>query len=85
MRYMLFAGDNYYPCGGMDDFRGRHATMAELVKNIGRADWFNVYDLVHCVAIDGPDIRWVDGERLLDWAVEKDRLATIEDSKINES
>jgi hypothetical protein len=78
MRYMLFAGDNYYPCGGMDDFHGRYATIAELVKNIGRADWFNVYDLEHCVKIDGPSIRWISSEQLFEWAVEQDRLGSAE-------
>lgn len=72
MRYMLFAGENYYPCGGMDDFRGRFATMAELVVNIGRADWFNVYDLVQCETIDGPNLRSMDADSIRAWAAQYD-------------
>jgi hypothetical protein len=72
MRYMLFAGDSYYPCGGMEDFRGRFDTMAELVVNIGRADWFNVYDIVRGVTIDGPDIRWMNANAIVAWAAEID-------------
>lgn len=27
MMWMLFAGDNYYPSGGMNDYQGSHATL----------------------------------------------------------
>lgn len=72
MRYMLFAGDDYYPCGGMDDFRGHFATMTDLVKNVGRCDWFNVYDITKAQAIACPDIRWMNAEAVLEWAREID-------------
>lgn len=68
MRYMLFAGDDYYPCGGMEDFRGRFETMAELVLNVGRADWFNVYDLHRNESVPCPDIRWMNAESIRIWA-----------------
>jgi len=44
MRYMLFAGEYYYPCGGMTDFRGHYSTMCDVVRNLGSCDWFNVFD-----------------------------------------
>jgi hypothetical protein len=55
-RYLLFAGFNYYPCGGWDDFIGSFDTQEEATKagvsrkaNIERyaggcADWFQVVD-----------------------------------------
>ncbi len=79
MRYMLFAGDNYYPCGGMEDFRGLYNTMNGLVANIGRADWFNVFDIEQRVSVDCPDIRWMNGEQIREWAAEHDRLDLAND------
>ena len=29
-RYLLFAGDNYYPCGGWNDFEGSFDTKEEI-------------------------------------------------------
>ena len=43
-RYWLFAGETYYPSGGMEDLRGKYDTMVEAVKAIKRADWFHVLD-----------------------------------------
>lgn len=79
MRYMLFAGDNYYPCGGMEDFRGLYDTLIDLVANIGRADWFNVYDTVRRETVNCPDIRWMNGEQIREWAAEHDRLDLAND------
>jgi len=76
---MLFAGDNYYPCGGMDDFRGRFDTLTELMKNIGRADWFNVYDTVRDETVVCPDIRMMNAQQIRDWADEEERLASVDD------
>ena len=76
---MLFTGYNYYPSGGMEDFCGLFNTMTGLVANIGRADWFNVYDIEQRVAVPCPDIRWINGEQIREWAVERDRLSLEED------
>jgi len=45
-RYWLFAGYNYYPSGGLNDFRGSFKTMVDAVKAIGRKDWFHILDTV---------------------------------------
>lgn len=54
MRYALFAGDNYYPAGGIEDLRGRFATHFEAQqafdagwKNDGEEqyDWGHIVDL----------------------------------------
>jgi hypothetical protein len=46
-RYLLFAGDQYYPSGGWRDFRGSFATSEEAVKHVAdwlRVDWWHVVD-----------------------------------------
>ena len=45
-KYALFAGDHYYPSGGMNDCIGRYETI-ELAReaNNGAWDWFQIVDL----------------------------------------
>lgn len=51
-RYLLFAGDQYYPVGGWDDFKGSFDTPDEAVDAIRhptepngwRTDWWHVID-----------------------------------------
>jgi len=50
-RYLLFAGDNYYPCGGWEDFiedfddlqKARDRGAAEEVAD-GLGRWWHVVD-----------------------------------------
>jgi hypothetical protein len=49
-RYLLFAGDRYYPLGGFKDFRGSF-TVVEAAVEYGRNetddfDWWHVVDLL---------------------------------------
>ncbi len=57
-RYLLFAGDYYYPVGGMEDFIGDFSTIeraknkgVELIKN-NKADWAHVYDALNMEMVD---------------------------------
>lgn len=48
-RYMIFHGDNYYACGGMNDYRGTKDTLEEAFKFVtedgGNYDnWAQIYD-----------------------------------------
>jgi hypothetical protein len=50
-RFLLFTGDDYYPCGGTGDFKGSFDTLLEVSeylatpKDNGRDfDWYNVLD-----------------------------------------
>ena len=50
MRYMLFAGSNYYPDGGMgdlysasDDFKELQTTVTLL--DTRNYDWYHIYDM----------------------------------------
>ena len=47
-RFLIFAGDTYYPIGGWKDFRGSADTIdeaADMVYKIdGMVDWFHVVD-----------------------------------------
>jgi len=43
--YMLFAGDWYYPCGGMGDFQGNFQTIADAITWAkARFEWWHVVD-----------------------------------------
>lgn len=49
-RYLLFAGSNYYPSGGWDDFEGSFDSAAEALAAVPsirvrrEPDWFHVID-----------------------------------------
>lgn len=44
MMYLLFAGFNYYPCGGWDDFVGAYPTLEDARAGLrGRhVDWWHI-------------------------------------------
>lgn len=50
MRYLIFAGESYYPCGGMDDLYAEHDTLEEVEDTVKRikldryTNWWHVYD-----------------------------------------
>ena len=43
-RYALFTGDDYYPRGGWDDFKGSFDTVEDALA-APRGEWFQVVDL----------------------------------------
>jgi hypothetical protein len=46
LRYLLFAGDTWYPGGGWDDFRGAFATIDEAkAADLSHYDWAHIIDL----------------------------------------
>jgi hypothetical protein len=54
-RYMLFSGNQYYPAGGMDDFRGSFDTIDEAKSYIKYDlvnDWYQLYDIIECKLVD---------------------------------
>ena len=43
-RYLLFSGDEFYPCGGWNDFQGEYDTVEEA-KEIAEKqgdDWWQI-------------------------------------------
>lgn len=45
-RYLVFAGDQYYPQGGWDDFRGSFEDLHEAIDRIDlNAEWWHIVDL----------------------------------------
>lgn len=45
-RYLLFAGDTYYPNGGMSDFVDASDSIYELIQLIpDRCDWWHIFDM----------------------------------------
>jgi len=67
-RYWLFTGDNYYPEGGMHDFRGKFETMLDAIVNIGRADWVHVLDTKTGYVYNEYQFKHKSGPELIDWA-----------------
>lgn len=47
-RFLVFAGDIYYPGGGWDDFKDSFLTEAAartfIDDNLGGADWWQIVD-----------------------------------------
>ncbi len=45
-RFLLFAGDQYYPCGGWRDFQGSFDTLEEALAKAAdiHHDWFQIVD-----------------------------------------
>jgi len=80
MRYMLFAGSNYYPSGGMSDYRGHFDTMQAVVMHLGSCDWFNVFDTKTGEIYDQAYTHAIiskSSEDILAWAAEIDQQATF--------
>ena len=78
-RYLLFAGYNYYPSGGIRDYRGSFPTMQRVVVNIGKADWWNVLDNYTGKIIDSYDHGIPRDASIIDWAIAFDEQMDIED------
>lgn len=55
-RYLLFAGDVYYPVGGWDDFRGAYDTIEEAQSaSLAYRDtyeWFHIVDTVEMKQVE---------------------------------
>lgn len=93
-KYLGFAGENYYPNGGMSDFVGVFDTadaVADLAKERG-LDWYHVCDRVTLEPVrlerlcDGARVRWYEfgGLRsgtVQSWSGEDDKYTVVpEDS-----
>jgi hypothetical protein len=73
---MLFAGEHYYPSGGMQDFVGRAATLVDVMNCLHKFrywDWFNIYDTVGDRIYDRRDVDGLtSNEQRLEWAEAED-------------
>jgi hypothetical protein len=51
-QFMVFAGDNYYPCGGFDDFGGDFDLLSEAIAKAAsyKKDWWHIVD-THALTI----------------------------------
>lgn len=45
-KYMLFAGDTYYPSGGFFDLVGDYDTVEEAREKGAKYDWYQVVDSI---------------------------------------
>lgn len=45
-RYLLFAGEYYYPSGGFNDYKGSFDSIEEAISNVmSYHDWYHIVDL----------------------------------------
>jgi hypothetical protein len=44
-RYLLFAGDHYYPCGGIRDYVDAFSTKVDAINTVVDKDWWHVVDI----------------------------------------
>ncbi len=73
MKFLLFAGEGYYPRGGADDYQGAFASVDEakrfvtngLADQMKAKDGWGTLDWAHIAAFDGKDLTviayWSDG------------------------
>lgn len=42
--FLLFAGYNFYPCGGWDDYQGKYDSLDNALEAaaLGKWDWWHV-------------------------------------------
>jgi hypothetical protein len=52
-RYLLFAGDNFYPEGGWNDYCGSFDTIDEAIDylNGNVVDWWHIVDIKYGVIV----------------------------------
>ena len=68
MRYLLFAGEDYYPAGGFDDFVGSYDTMEQAKEtSLDNKNWAHIVS----ISVDGTIVQqatkeygeaWNEGE-----------------------
>jgi len=76
-RYWLFCGENYYPSGGMRDFRDSFDTVLECVKNLRpRSDWWHIYDTATNQTIEHYETKSMGANLIIEWAKQKDLNAS---------
>lgn len=55
MRYLLFAGEFYYPCGGIRDLVGKGSSVDSLIDSevlqSRNVDWFHIFDTESMVVV----------------------------------
>lgn len=66
-RFLLFAGEDYYPFGGGNDFKGSFDSVKEAIEffdtNKRMADWANVFDTEkESVVTHFGETQWNEGQ-----------------------
>lgn len=70
-KWMTFCGENYYPCGGINDLFGVHDTVNEMLNDLAtrknvRHEWLHVYDTFNVKKYEMP--RNVGADGIKHWA-----------------
>ena len=82
-RWMLFAGHNYYPAGGMEDFQGDYDTLVECIEHFFTLEtmkyheWWNVLDTDNMTIIHSYAAPNRSKVALLEWAQKIDNEGNV--------
>lgn len=70
-RYWLFAGQDYYPNGGMDDFKGDRDDLEDLktyIKKMEACEWAHIYDsFLLKIILEAHDVSTSYSEYIYEW------------------
>jgi len=72
-RFMIFAGENYYPSGGMNDFVGEFDTISQCIIRLSkrRADWWNILDTQTKQVYN--NYQAPNDSKIVEWAMDLDK------------
>lgn len=58
MNFLLFAGNNYYPAGGMNDYVGAYESLLDALRKAAsmRADWYQIVDRESMQVVERCDV-----------------------------
>lgn len=65
--WMLFAGDAYYPSGGMDDYKGTYASLGACIIAYFTLRSEGAWDWGHAVKISAADGRVLERSEAINW------------------
>lgn len=66
-RYLLFAGEYYYPSGGFNDYVGSFESISDALSNVmSHHDWYHIVDLESLKIIDEDSESDDEIKRLMD-------------------
>ena len=66
--YLLFAGAEFYPDGGAEDFIGCFESIAAAMDSFDKNlfDWGNIFDMQSQKIVKSFDGDWIEGSRFKD-------------------
>lgn len=66
-KYLLFAGDYYYPAGGFNDFIGSFDSIDEAKQAYANCDWVHIVDSETEKIIARMTRSWINNKNIITW------------------